>query len=252
LFSRVFSGKVNYLISLSSNDFGDVLALFCGELVPPIRDYNRADGWSGRRQRLAEELRRLSLCEGAVLDAFHRVPRHLFVDSALADSAYGMGSLPIGCGQTISSPATQARMTMLVAPRPTDRVLEVGTGSGYQTAILAEVAAWVLTIEMHAALVNAARSVLDSLGYRNILFRVGDGVSGWREAAPFSAIVVTAGAPRLPVGLLPQLADGGRLVCPVGAAEEQQLIVVRRHRDRFEEQVLDSCRFVPLTGEEGW
>ncbi len=223
-----------------------------GESVSALHSYNRTDGWSGRRERLVTELRERRLCSGIVLSAFRRVPRHLFVDSALADSAYEMRSLPIGCGQTISNPAMQARMTALIEPRSTDRILEVGTGSGYQTAILAEVAAWVLTIEMHATLANNARSRLDSLGYKNILFRTGDGVVGWREAAPFAAIVVTAGAPRLPAGLLPQLADGGRLVCPVGDAEEQKLIVVRRCGDRYEKQSLDACRFVPLTGEEGW
>lgn len=201
---------------------------------------------------MVEKLGPYGVCSDPLTAAFRQVPRHRFVDAALADAAYELRSLPIGCGQTISSAATQARMTSLLEPRASDRVLEVGTGSGYQTAILAELVAWVFTIEMESALVAKARKLIEALRYTNVLFRVGDGVVGWREAAPFDGILVTAGAPQLPEGLLGQLAEGGRLICPVGSAELQELVVIRRQGAHFERQIHDRCRFVPLTGEEGW
>ena len=200
----------------------------------------------------------VSRLEGEVLrtprwrEVFGRVPRHRFVDPGLADAAYDLRSLPIGSGQTISSPATQARMTELLDPGPRTRVLEVGTGSGYQTAICAELAAWVLTIEMVESLALQARSQLESLGYSNVLFRIGDGAVGWREAAPFERILVTAGAPKVPPGLLSQLAEGGRLVCPVGPADCQELVLVERRGEELLSRIHEPCRFVPLIGADGW
>ncbi len=210
------------------------------------------DGWQGRRDAMVSRLGAEGACSERLLEVFSRLPRHRFVDPGLSDAAYKLGSLPIGSGQTISSPVTQARMTELLDPAPRSRILEVGTGSGYQTALLAELAAWVFTIEVIEALATRAKELLHALGYRNVLFRRGDGAIGWREAASFDRILVTAGAPRLPEGLLSQLAEGGRLVCPVGPADKQELIVIERSGDRFLSRTNETCRFVPLIGAEGW
>ncbi|MAE70350.1 MAG: protein-L-isoaspartate O-methyltransferase [Gemmatimonadetes bacterium] len=212
----------------------------------------RTDGWQGRRDGMVSRLSAEDACSERLLAVFARLPRHRFVDPGLSEAAYKLDSLPIGSGQTISSAATQARMTELLDPRSRNRILEVGTGSGYQTALLAELSAWVFTIEVIEALAARAKDLLGTLGYRNVLFRTGDGAIGWREAAPFDRILVTAGAPRLPDGLLSQLADGGRLVCPVGQADRQELVVIERSGDRFSSKTNDTCRFVPLIGAEGW
>jgi protein-L-isoaspartate(D-aspartate) O-methyltransferase len=187
-----------------------------------------------------------------VLSAFMSVPRHRFVGAALRHSAYADHPLPIGEGQTISQPYMVALMTQCLGLRPSDRVLEIGTGSGYQTAILATMAAHVFTVERIPSLTKKAEEILGELGYNNVRFLVGDGTTGWPEEAPFDGIVVTAGAPRIPEPLVEQLAEGGRLVIPVGGGWSQDLTVVRKVEGRVEENYVCGCVFVPLLGEFGW
>lgn len=180
-----------------------------------------------------------------VLDVLRKVPRHDFVPANMRAFAYADEPLPIGSGQTISQPYIVAYMTDKLDLRQTDRVLEIGTGSGYQTAILAELADEVWTVEVVAALSENARAVLASCGYANIRFKVGDGTRGWEEAAPFEAIIVTAAPPAVPPALRGQLRDGGRMVLPVGIGY-QELVLVRRRGDAFDETRLLPVRFVPL------
>ncbi|RMF82314.1 MAG: protein-L-isoaspartate(D-aspartate) O-methyltransferase [Nitrospirae bacterium] len=204
------------------------------------------------RRALVEVVRRQGVQDPRVLAAMERVPRHRFVPEALQGQAYRDTSLPIGHGQTISQPSIVGLMTQAAAPGPGDRVLELGTGSGYQTAILAELAAKVFTVERVHALAVAAQRRLEALGYTNVVFRIADGTFGWAEHAPYQAILVAAAAPEVPPPLLQQLDDGGRLVIPVGGAEVQELLLVRRAGDRFESQRLLPCRFVKLVGRHGW
>jgi protein-L-isoaspartate(D-aspartate) O-methyltransferase len=187
-----------------------------------------------------------------VLDAMRRVPRHRFVDPNALGFAYADRALPIGDGQTISQPYMVASMTEALRLQGPERVLDVGTGSGYQAAILAELAREVVTIERRAELADAARDRLDALGYRNIRVVVGDGSVGFPESAPFDGILVAAAAPRMPASLKHQLADGGRLVIPIGPPGHQRLTVVNRNADDFVESVQESCVFVLLVGAEGW
>jgi len=187
-----------------------------------------------------------------VLAAMVRVPRHRFVPHSLARMAYDDGPLPVGSGQTISQPFIVALMTEALGLARAARVLEVGTGSGYQTAILAELVREVHTIERLPDLAAAARETLDALGYGSIRFKLGDGSLGWPDEAPFDAILVTAAAPDVPSALLGQLAEGGRLVAPVGDPAEQELVVLTRGEGRFAAQRLGPVRFVPLVGAQGF
>ncbi len=187
-----------------------------------------------------------------VLTAMATVPRHLFVPESLAAQAYSDHPLAIGEGQTISQPYMVASMTEALAVQPGDRVLEIGTGSGYQTAVLARLAARVVSIERHATLAARAREVLARVGAANVEILVGDGTEGAPELAPFDRILVTAGAPAVPDTLRRQLADGGRLVIPVGPSGFQRLTVVDRDGDRFSTREGEACVFVPLIGRHGW
>jgi protein-L-isoaspartate(D-aspartate) O-methyltransferase len=187
-----------------------------------------------------------------VLAAMRKVPRHLFVPSHLWAEAYGDYPLPIGEDQTISQPYIVALMSGLSELKDTDRVLELGTGSGYQAAILAELAAEVYTIDRVESLAMHAKQILDSLEYENIKIRVGDGTLGWPEEAPFDAIIVTAGAPKIPRPLTEQLALGGRLVIPVGDQYSQTLTLVRKTPEGLQFQNEGGCRFVRLIGKYGW
>jgi protein-L-isoaspartate(D-aspartate) O-methyltransferase len=198
------------------------------------------------------QLRPRGILDARVLDAFLSVPRHEFVDLGLVGEAYADRPLPIGHGQTISQPYMVALMTQCLAPQPGDRVLEIGTGSGYQAAILSCLARTVFTIERIAPLAQRAKEIFDRLRLSNVLQRVGDGSVGWEAYAPYEGIVVTAGAPRVPRSLLNQLAEGGRLVIPTGSAATQTLRVLVREGDRFPEREETGCVFVPLVGEEGW
>lgn len=187
-----------------------------------------------------------------VLRALGRVPRHLFVDGALRDRAYREGALPIGHGQTISQPLIVAAMTQALQLRGDEKVLEIGTGSGYQAAVLAEIAERVFSVERLAPLYRRARTLLDHLGCHKVVLRHGDGTLGWREHAPYDAILVTAGAPHLPAELRDQLAVGGRLVIPVGGRSRQSLVRVTRGEAQDRHEVLGDCVFVSLVGDDGW
>jgi len=198
------------------------------------------------------QIRRRGIRDARVLDAFRSVPRHLFVPPRHRDQSYEDHPVDIGYGQTISQPYIVALMTDALRLGGDERVLEIGTGSGYQTAILAHLSHHVYTIERIAELSAAARRVLDELGYKNISYRVGDGTLGWPEEAPFDAIIVTAAAPSVPESLKNQMADGGRLVMPVGGRGGQDLLVLERKGDGFHRQRLCGCVFVRLIGEEGW
>lgn len=205
-----------------------------------------------QRQRLVEELKQEGIRDESVLAAVGSVAREEFVAPDLHDNAYRNSALPIGEGQTISQPFVVALMTQELALRGTEHILEVGTGSGYQTAILARLVRDVVSVERHPPLLERARRVLDALGYRNIELQVTNGSLGWPAAAPYDCIVVTAAAPDVPEPLLGQLASGGRLVIPVGSADEQDLVLVTRQGRQLRRQRLGPVRFVPLVGQAGW
>jgi len=204
------------------------------------------------RQELVEELRQKGITSPRVLAAIGKIPRHLFVLPEHLPWAYDDRPLPIGFGQTISQPYIVALSTEALALSPADKVLEVGTGSGYQTAVLAELAKEVFTVERIPELSWEAQERLRRLGYENVRFRVGDGTKGWPEEAPFPAILVTAAAPRVPKSLLEQLAEDGRLVIPVGGRFQQDLWLVRKRGGKPVYEHLCPVSFVPLIGEEGW
>jgi protein-L-isoaspartate(D-aspartate) O-methyltransferase len=201
------------------------------------------------RERLVSRLREKGIADPRVLEAMREVPRHLFVDEALATRAYENISLPIGNAQTISAPFTVARMTEIVAQVQPRKVLEVGTGSGYQTAVLARLVPEVFSVERIAPLLERARRLLAELKVRNVRFRLADGTLGWAEHGPFDAILAAAAPAEVPDSLPQQLADGGVLVIPVGQGRQQRLITVRRRGQEFERAELDPVTFVPmLTG----
>lgn len=212
------------------------------------------DDAAKRARMVARQIEARGVRDARVLQAMREVPRHAFVPAARAESAYDDRALPIAAGQTISQPYVVALMLEALALRPTDRVLEVGTGSGYAAALLSRLAAEVYTIERHAELGELARERLAELGCANVRVRIADGTLGWPEAAPFDAILVSAGGPRVPASLEAQLAVGERLVIPVGAGRgsQQLLRVVRTAADRLEREDLGDVQFVPLVGAEGW
>jgi protein-L-isoaspartate(D-aspartate) O-methyltransferase len=191
------------------------------------------------------QIRARGVRDDLVLAAMAKVPRHLFVPEDLKAHAYADEPLPIGEGQTISQPYIVAYMTEALGLRGGERALEIGTGSGYQTAVLAEIAGGVWTIELVGRLAERARSVLDGLGYANVHYRIGDGSKGWPEEAPFDAIIVTAAAPVMPAALEGQLAVGGRMIVPVGT-DLQDLYLVRRSKKGYERERRLAVRFVPL------
>jgi protein-L-isoaspartate(D-aspartate) O-methyltransferase len=192
------------------------------------------------------------ITDSGVLSAMREVPRHLFVDQALLDEAYDDNPLPIGDGQTISQPYMVAIMTQLLDLTGSERVLEIGTGSGYQAAVLSRLCRWVFTAERIARLSQRAEKTLQACGYRNVTFLVGDGSKGWPEAAPYDGIIVTAGAPSIPEVLVQQLTDGGRLVIPVGDRFSQTLKRVMKIDKRTRVENHTGCRFVDLIGAHGW
>jgi len=205
-----------------------------------------------RRKVLVEVLASRGIRDDRVLKAFDAVPRHLFIDTALNHRAYEDTALPIEMGQTISQPFTVAKQTELMEVEPGDKVLEIGTGSGYQAAILCEMGAKVFSIERHHMLYDRSRQILNKLGYRPTL-KCGDGTLGWSAYAPYMSIVVTAGAPVVPETLKLQLDIGGRLVVPVGDEEKQVMYrITRLGEDDFEEEKFSIFKFVPLIGRQGW
>lgn len=205
-----------------------------------------------RHEMVRQQIEARGISDINVLAALRKVPRHLFVSEALRDQAYGDFPLPIGEQQTISQPFIVAEMTQALELTPNDRVLEIGTGSGYQAAILAQIAYRVYTIERIRALFVQARKLLDKLNYHNIVMRCADGTKGWEDECPFNAIIVTAGAPAIPELLIEQLADGGRLVVPVGNQHSQDLIKITKDQSGIHQTNLGGCRFVKLVGKHGW
>jgi len=205
-----------------------------------------------RQRMVREQLVSRGIYDPAVLEVMGQVPRHLFVDQGLAVTAYKDHPLPIGYGQTISQPYIVALMTQELRLTGSESVLEIGTGCGYQTAILAGLARRVCTVERLRSLSLQAREVLAELRIDNVLFRVGDGTLGWPAMAPFDAIIVTAAAPSLPESLVEQLADGGRMVIPVGSRGMQSLTVIEKDGGNLRQRVVEMVRFVSLVGEEGW
>jgi len=203
-------------------------------------------------EMIEKQLRRRGISDEAVLAAMTAVPRHEFVPEALRSRAYEDVPLPIGGGQTISQPYIVAAMTAALHLQPGDRVLEIGTGCGYQAAVLSRLAKEVFTIERRPELASAASATLARLGFPNAHVHCGDGTLGLPDLAPFSAILVAAAAPAVPKPLLAQLADGGRMIVPVGDAEHQELRLIEKRGDAFSTKMLEGCRFVPLVGYHGW
>ena len=208
--------------------------------------------YRGPRQRLVELLHEQGIKDLAVLHAIDKVPRHLFVPTGVRHRAYEDSALPIGNGQTISQPSIHARYLELLKLKGNERVLEIGTGSGYQTALLAELASQVFSIERIGALLDSAREVIRKLEIRNVSFLLGDGTLGWRQYAPYDAILVGAGAPAVPSTYHEQLAEGGRILIPLGDREEQTLFMYTRRGDKLEEMEIAPVRFVPLVGKYSW
>jgi protein-L-isoaspartate(D-aspartate) O-methyltransferase len=206
----------------------------------------------GARMRLVEDIRAKGIRDLAVLRAFERVPRHQFVPTGIRHRAYEDTPLPIGNGQTISQPYIHAHYLELLALKGTEKVLEIGTGTGYQTALLAQLVPQVFSIERIAALSEQARANLEKLGVNNVSLSVGDGTLGWPEHAPYDAILVSAGSPSVPKPLLEQLADKGRLLIPEGDLETQHLMVYTRRGERVDRREVAPVRFVPLIGSHGW
>ena len=198
-----------------------------------------------RERMVREQIERRGIMDELVLESMGKVKRHLFVPENLQDSAYADGALPIGHKQTISQPYMVAFMTQAIQPGPGDRMLEIGTGSGYQTAVLAEIVKEVYTIEILQPLAESSRLLLEDMGYKNIRVKHGDGYNGWKEHAPFDAIVVTAAPPELPNILVEQLKTGGRMIAPIGELH-QELCLITKTEKGFESQLLLAVSFVPM------
>ncbi len=205
-----------------------------------------------REEMIEKQLRRRGVHDAAVLGAMAEVPRHEFVSEEVRVHAYDDLPLPIGSGQTISQPYIVAAMTAALHLQPGDRVLEIGTGCGYHAAVLSRLAKEIFTIERRPELASSASAKLARLGYSNAHVHCGDGTLGLPELAPFDAILVAAAAPAVPKPLLAQLAEGGRIILPVGGAEHQELQLIERRGGTFPTKMLEGCRFVPLLGYHGW
>lgn len=209
------------------------------------------NAYRGARRRLVETLQEKGITDLSVLRAVDLTPRHLFVPTGVAHRAYEDSALPIGSGQTISQPFVHARYLEMLRLSGKEKVLEVGTGSGYQTVLLSHLASQVFSIERIPALYNSARDAIARAGAR-VSMLLGDGTLGWREYAPYDAILVGAGSPTVPQPLIDQLAEGGRLLIPVGDEESQMLVMLTRQRGQIERQDVLPVRFVPLLGRHGW
>lgn len=205
-----------------------------------------------RKRMVQEQLIPGGVRDARVLEAMGKVPRHRFVEKGLEDQAYLDRPLPIGQGQTISQPLIVGLMTQALELTGLEKVLEVGTGSGYQAAILAELAKEVYTVERLSTLSISARRVLYRLGYHHVFFKIGDGTLGWKEKAPFDAILVTAAGPSMPRTLQEQMAEGGRMIIPIGSLDRQELLLIKREGSEWKTEPLSDCRFVKLVGKEGW
>ena len=214
----------------------------------------KTDYHLARQHMVERQLKARGISAPRVLEAMNKVPRHLFVEEALANRAYGDYPLPIGEQQTISQPFIVAQMTEALDLKGNERVLEIGTGSGYQAAILSELCYRVYSVERIRALMIRTRQLLENLGYTNVIIRLSDGTVGWTEQAPFDAILVTAGSPEIPQPLIDQLEPGGRLIIPVGSnrAAQNLMKIVKTPDGRIVKTNLGGCRFVDLVGQFGW
>jgi protein-L-isoaspartate(D-aspartate) O-methyltransferase len=211
-----------------------------------------SDRFTAQRRALINRMQEKGIRDLNVLRAFDLVHRHLFVPNEMAHRAYDDAPIPIGFGQTASQPSLQALYMQILEIGKHDKVLEVGTGCGFQTAVLAQLADRVYSVERIRELATRARQALDALRISNVAILVGDGTIGWSRYAPYDAILVAAGGPEVPQPLLDQLADGGRMLVPVGPRDVQRLVLVRRHGERFEQEEVLDCTFVPLLGRFGW
>lgn len=207
---------------------------------------------TSRNRMVQEQLINRDIVDSATIKAMSEVPRHLFVDDAMQGRAYGDHPLPIGAGQTISQPYIVAMMTQALGLTGTEKVLEIGTGSGYQAAVLSRMCSQVYTVERINSLLARARKIFDKLRYYNIRSKLDDGTMGWPENGPYDAIIVTAGGPEVPEPLIDQLSDNGRLIIPVGDQHVQELQLVQKNEGQVEMSCLASVRFVDLVGEHGW
>ncbi|MBX7256782.1 MAG: protein-L-isoaspartate(D-aspartate) O-methyltransferase [Candidatus Hydrogenedentes bacterium] len=198
------------------------------------------------------QLKRRGIVEPRVLEAMGSIPRECFVPDDLKSHAYDDRPLEIGHGQTISQPFMVALMTQLAHVKPDDTALEIGTGSGYQCAVLARLARRVVSIERVPELASRSAGLLQTLGFNNVEVQVGDGTLGWQESAPYDVIIVTAAGPRIPAALRNQLREGGRLICPVGGRESQELLCITKIGQTFRQEYSTGCVFVPLIGADGW
>ncbi|MFQ5952803.1 MAG: protein-L-isoaspartate(D-aspartate) O-methyltransferase [Candidatus Omnitrophota bacterium] len=205
-----------------------------------------------RRKMVEQQLIPRGISDAKVLDAFGKVPRHIFVPSPCTIASYADHPLPIGCGQTISQPYIVALMTESLRLKGGEKVLEIGTGSGYQAAILAEICSEVYTVEQEGKLLEQAKKTLTKEGYSNIFYKCSDGTEGWEEHAPYDGIIVTAAAPDVPEPLKQQLADGGWLVIPVGTLYSQMLVGLEKRGSEYTHENICGCVFVPLVGRYGW
>lgn len=205
-----------------------------------------------REMMVEEQLIPRGISDRRVLEVMRKVPRHIFVPTVSLENAYGDYPIPVGSGQTISQPYMVALMTQCLELRGEEKVLEIGTGSGYQAAILAELAKEVYSVERHETLAKDAQDILGKFAYTNIKIKAGDGTEGWQEYAPFDGIIVTAGTPLIPPPLIEQLAEGGKLVVPVGGAFSQILILARKRGGEITQEEICGCTFVPLIGKYGW
>ncbi|QJD29156.1 protein-L-isoaspartate(D-aspartate) O-methyltransferase [Methylococcus geothermalis] len=224
-----------------------------GAGLDPVRcALAQPDDYAAARRRMVEQQLKgagRDINDSRVLQAMAEVPRHEFVPRQLREYAYNDNALPIGLGQTISQPYIVAFMTEQLDPKPTDKVLEIGTGSGYQAAVLSKLVAEVYTIEIVEPLGQRARADLQRLGYGNVHVRIGDGYRGWPEAAPFDAIIVTSAAREVPQPLIDQLKDGGRMIAPLGPSYRQDLYLLKKQGGKLERRAVLPVRFVPMTGE---
>jgi protein-L-isoaspartate(D-aspartate) O-methyltransferase len=223
-----------------------------GRAVQAGSDWQEARATRERERMVADQLVRRGISDARVLEVMRKLPRHRFVEEALRDRAYGDHPLPIGDGQTISQPYIVALMTQLLGLTGPEKVLEIGTGSGYQTAVLAELARRVCSVERLPGLAMRARRLLEDLGYTNAVVKTADGTYGWSDEAPFDRILVTAGAPAMPPPLLQQLAEGGRIVVPMGDEQSQTIQIVEKVGGQIRTSTESGCAFVKLVGRYGW
>ncbi len=235
---------IRYILGLSL--LAGVIAQSCVLAADPVESFEKR-----RLEMVNEQLRGRDIDDADVLRAMTEVPRHLFVPAGMRDLAYHDGPLPIGYDQTISQPYIVALMSQLLAIKKGDRVLEIGTGSGYQAAVLDRMGADVFTIEIVTALGNRARDLLDQLGYDRVRVKIGDGYLGWPEYAPFNGIIVTCAPTRIPEPLKEQLAEGGRMVIPVGESGFQQLFLLTKKNGKIIREKIIDVRFVPMVNERG-